>query len=231
MGSTSIVCITGAGLRNGRFVNNFSAENRRCNTVAGHNALDNYAAVVVLALFHCGIVEPLIALGLGVDENNGVSPEDVNEGQDALMNLYNEGKNRGQGHRRHQRKIQIAKDIGHGLGLRRSATRLLGVLIHMASRLLPQNICRRTLADLQLLVSAGTDRNSTTSSVRHGGVDEDKYALGIGEIMGMKDEDKPTLSEKDVSRLPIDHLCVEDYPSCNSHDEPVTACDWTRLFV
>ena len=83
----------------------------------------------------------------------------------------------------------------------------------MASRLLPQNICRRTLADLQLLVSAGTDRNSTTSSVRHGGVDEDKYALGIGEIMGMKDEDKPTLSEKDVSRLPIDHLCVEDYPS------------------
>ena len=46
-----------------------------------------------LALFHCGIVEPLIALGLGVDENNGVSPEDVNEGQDALMNLYNEGKN------------------------------------------------------------------------------------------------------------------------------------------
>ena len=85
---------TGAGLRNGRFVNNFSAENRRCNTVAGHNALDNYAAVVVLALFHCGIVEPLIALGLGVDENNGVSPEDVNEGQDALMNLYNEEESR-----------------------------------------------------------------------------------------------------------------------------------------
>ena len=44
---------------------------RRSNTVGGHNVLDNYAATVVLSLLHCGVIEPLVALGLGIDESRG----------------------------------------------------------------------------------------------------------------------------------------------------------------
>ena len=205
----------GGDLGNCRSANNSRSGSHRSNTVGGHNALDNYAAIVVLALLHCGIVEPLIALGVGMDENNHVSPEDAARARAIRTHLARGEKHRNRGHGRQQRRNKAARDLQHGLGLSRPATRLLGVLIRMATRLLPQTVCRRTLADLQILVSAGTDRNSTTSSLRHGGVDEDKYALGgrSGNIKGGRGANKSKVGNKLASRSPIEQLCVEDYPA------------------
>ena len=53
---------------------------RRSNTVGGHNVLDNFAATLVLCLLQCGVVEPLVALGLGVDESNGWYHEGNDDG-------------------------------------------------------------------------------------------------------------------------------------------------------
>ena len=178
-------------------------------SLGGHNALDNYVAVVVLSLLHCGIVEPLIALGIGIDENNGVSPEDAKRSKLLHQEIIAEAM--WQPGRQHT-KIKAVHDLMHGIGLAKPSTRLLGLITRIAVRLLPQKTCRATLADLQVLISAGTNRNSTMSSMRLSGVDEDKYILGGTDKKSMHSDASETSTQlKSIARLPLEQLCTEDY--------------------
>jgi hypothetical protein len=121
---------------------------RRSNTVSGHNVLDNYAASVVLCMLHCGAVEPLVALGLGIDECNGWCDTGSTSEDDDW------------------------EDDG-GAGLSRPATRILSLIIQTATRLLPVDISSRVLSDLQSLVGTATNRNGTGMQfIIHGGIEE-----------------------------------------------------------
>jgi hypothetical protein len=123
--------------------------------VSGHNVLDNYAASVVLCLLHSGAMEPLVALGLGIDESNGWCTGDGPGGKTS-------GKSNG------------SRDNG----LSRPATRVLSLLIQTATRLLPKKVSSRVLSDLQHLVSAATHRNQSGSTLMHAGKQHSRGTYG-----------------------------------------------------
>jgi hypothetical protein len=132
---------------------------RRSNTVSGHNVLDNYAASVVLCLLHSGAMEPLVALGLGIDESNGWCTGDGPGGKTSGKSNGNSGGSRDN-------------------GLSRPATRVLSLLIQTATRLLPKKVSSRVLSDLQHLVSAATHRNQSGSTLMHAGKQHSRGTYG-----------------------------------------------------
>lgn len=127
--------------------------------MSGHNVLDNYAASVVLCLLHSGAMEPLVALGLGIDESNGWCTGDGPGGKTSGKSNGNSGGSRDN-------------------GLSRPATRVLSLLIQTATRLLPKKVSSRVLSDLQHLVSAATHRNQSGSTLMHAGKQHSRGAYG-----------------------------------------------------
>ena len=99
-------------------------------------------------------MEPLVALGLGIDESNGwYSSSGGGSSSDGGSNSGN------------------SEDGGRGLA--RPATRILGLMIQTAERLLPRDVSSKVLSDLQSLVGAASNRNNRgRSEMMHAGIEE-----------------------------------------------------------